>query len=645
MNRTKLIFGSLVVALILLLLLNILVDTTLTGARLDLTEGNLYTLSEGSKKIVRGLDEPITARLYFSDGLAAGLPELVSYAQRVRELLEEYESVSGGNLRLELVDPEPFSEAEDEAVAAGLRGAMGPTREMIYFGLVISNSVDERELIPWFDMQRENLLEYDVSSLIHRVGSSEQPVVAIMSGLPIDGGPPAMFPGAPPPAPAWYIVDQAREFFDVRFVLPSAPEIPAETAVLMVVHPKEFPDEALYAIDQYVLGGGHALVFVDPYCEVDQPPQDPNNPMAAMMASRLSDLGPLFAAWGIEMVPDRVLGDRQFALQIRAGTPDRPEVVHYVLWLALQEGQFDTADAVTSQITRINLGTAGILRPLAGAATTTVPLIVSSDDAAEIEATKVQFMPDPKAMLREYVPTGEALAVAMRVRGPAETAFPGGLGGSDDDPDADASEDEAEAGEQAGGHIERSERPINVIVAADVDMLTDRFWVQFQNFLGMRMVQQSANNGDFVINALENLSGSDDLISVRSRAGFSRPFVYMDELERQAEERFLEEEQKLQQKLSDTEQQINDLETQKGDGAASPGQVFLSPEQREAIDLFQAERIKIRKQLRNVQYALNKDIERLKAQLKLANIGLVPLLVLIAAVAQWSFRNRRRREG
>jgi ABC-type uncharacterized transport system involved in gliding motility auxiliary subunit len=432
------------------------------------------------------------------------------------------------------------------------------------------------------------------------------------------------------------ILTQMKQTFDVRMLSSDIDKVPADVDVLMLVHPKDLGTKTLYAIDQYVLGGGHALVFVDPHGESDQPPHDPQNPMAAMTAPRNSNLDKLFDAWGIEMVSGQLAADIDAATRVGLGGP-RSQSVEYVAWLSLKEDNFDKYDFVTSELKEITMASAGYFRvkdvkKTGGDDDNTsdsanddgvkfMPMIRTGSRAMSIPASSVQFRPNPVGLLDNYRPGKEKLTLAGRVTGKVKSAWPLG----------------APEGVSVENPLKESTGPVNVIVVADVDMLEDRFWVNVQNFLGQRIAIPRANNGAFVINAIDNLSGSNDLISLRSRANFSRPFERLKEIQRDAEKQFRNRETELQAKLRETEQKLQDMQRQKGSDAS----MILSPEQQREIKRFRAEQVKTRKELRNVQHELRKNIESLGSTLKFINIALVPLLIILFAIVMTIVRHKR----
>jgi ABC-type uncharacterized transport system involved in gliding motility auxiliary subunit len=565
------------------------------------------------------------------------------YAQHVRELLEEYARISAGKIKLEVVDPEPFSDAEDKAVAAGVQGVpMNAQGENLYFGLVGTNAVDTKEVIPFFDQRKERFLEYDVSRLLYSLAHPKKKVIGLVSSLQIQGG--FTFDPRtrqPQRTPAWQVIDQIRGLFDIKPIPAQFTTIPAEVDVLMLVHPKKLSDEALYAIDQFVMRGGRMMAFVDPLCEMDESQQQgqPTPP-----AERASDLSKLLDGWGVEVVPGKLAADKTLGLEVQAGT-QRPELVQFVVWLGLKKDQFNKEDPVSGQLSTMNFGTAGIIQeksapaaaaettpPPAGLHATITPLVHTTATAMEMPAEIMGMKTDPKNMLSMYVPGTKELVLAARLGGEVNSAFPNGA------PQSAAGA--MPPAPPATPSLAKSEGPINVILVADADMLADRLWVQQQNFFGQTMTHKFADNGDFVLSALDNLSGSTDLISVRARKEEARPFTLVDQMHKKAQDRYHLEEDALEKSLTETEQKLADLQTKKEGNA-----LVLSPEQKAEIEKFKGEYASTHKQLRTVRLNLNKDIETLGTKLKFINIGLIPALVSLGAVGLGALRASRRRRA
>jgi ABC-type uncharacterized transport system involved in gliding motility auxiliary subunit len=585
-----------------------LANRGLRGARVDLTANKLYTLAPGTKAIVANLKEPVNLYFYYTAKPAEQIPPIKNYATRVREFLQELASRSNGKLRLQFIDPEPSSEEEDRATEAGLRSLpVGPGGEQLYFGLAGTNSTDGKAVIEYFDNSKEQFLEYDVAKLIQQLANPRKAVVGWLTGLPMAG---SFDPQSGRPTDPWAIYEQAQQLFTVRPLDSKLTAIEPDVDVLVIVHPKNLPQPALLAIDQYALSGGRLLVFVDPSAEGDMEGVEPGNPLGAMGVDRKSSLAPLLAAWGVQFDNTKVLGDRGRGLAVTVRQGAAPSRHIGVLGLGADDAARD--DVVTGNLTSINFFTAGALQPVKGATTKFEPLLRSSADSALLGGEKFQMLMDPGTLLDDFKPAGQ-FTIAARVSGPIATAFP----------------NEAK--------IKAATKPLNAIVVADTDMLQDFLWAEVRSLFGQRVLNPIANNGDLVWNALENLAGSSDLISVRGRASFQRPFERVDALRREAENRFRNQEQRLDAELASTEQKLAELQSRRSDQAA----VILSPEQKAELERFGAERSRIRRELRAVKLDLNRDIEALGTRLKLANIVVWPLLVTLLALLYPAWRKRR----
>jgi ABC-type uncharacterized transport system involved in gliding motility auxiliary subunit len=632
MNKGILTSTSLIIAVVLLLAVNIVSNAVFKSTRVDLTENHLYTLSQGSKNILKTIDEPITLRFYFSQKLAIDIPGINSYAQRVRELLEEYQRIAGKKLNLKFIDPEPFSEAEDRAVAYGLQGVpVEDGKATLYFGLAGLNATDDKQIISFFQPEREEFLEYDITQLIYRLVNPEPKVIGLISTLPMQGTGIDPLHRQRSPEEPWMVMEQIGQLFQVRTLETDVETIPDDLDVLMVVHPKNLSEGTRYAIDQFVLRGGRTLIFVDPFAEADEPETDPNNPLAALRAPRDSNLPKLFAAWGVQMLEHKVAADLEAAQQIQARQGNRVVRLPYPVYISMDKDNFNAEDVITRKLGRVILASAGILQRTEGAKTEWEPLIETGKQSMAIDVNRLRFGADPEQILRDFQPEDRRLILAARITGSASTAYPEGRPKVDDAQDS--------AGDDAGTQLTESVGPINLIVVSDTDLLQDKFWVQVQNFLGQRIALPVAANASLVINALDNLSGSSDLISVRNRGRYTRPFTKLQAIQQEAEQRFREKEKELLARLRETEQKIRELQNKKQEGDV----LMLTVEQQEEIARFRAEKLKIRKELRHVQHELRKNIERLEAQLKFINIGLMPLVIGIGGVGISLYRIRRRK--
>ena len=615
---------GLVAVVVILLLINLLSGLFLKNLKFDMTADRLYTLSDGTQNILASLESPVTLNFYFSEKLFSAAPAIASYGKRVRELLEEYVLLSDGNLKLVVKNPEPFSDEEAEAMHYSLQGIpVDAAGSLAYFGLAAVNEAGDWKGIAHFQSEQEETLEYELSKLIYGLTNPKRPVVGLMSKLPIDGAAANAYVGK---TSEWFILSQLKRSFDVRMLDADLDSIPDDIDVLMVVYPRNVEEKTLYAIDQFVLGGGRALLFLDAFSEADvsidkleTKVEDYSTPIKDAIPRSLLD------AWGVELVQGFVAADRKAATRIKAriGGLERGEV-DYVAWLTLSKQNFNSSDFVTGKIQSLVMASSGVLRQSGNVDTVFTPLVETSDQSMPIDAASIQFFTSPEELLQMYTPGGKPFTLAARIRGNVSSAFPDGIEGVDDTQ-----------------RLKQSAEPINVIVVADTDMLRDMFWVSFQDFYGKRAAVPSADNDTFVINALDNLSGSNDLINLRSRGRSARPFVKVADLRAAADQEYRIKERILQEKLSEIGHKLKQLQQEAIAAANTGGKIVIGQEQLEEINKFREEHIKIRKELRNVQHALSKDIENLGVKLKIINIALIPLVVVIIAIILGVIRLRR----
>lgn len=609
-HRKTLSAAALPVLAILFICALLVINWALPGARVDLTQNRLYTLSPGTHNIIASLGEPVHLTLFWSDKGSADLPQVRAYATRVRELLQQIARQSDGRVQLEVIDPLPFSEEEDRAAALGLQAVpVGAGGESIFLGLVGSNAVGGEAVIPFLQPDKEAFLEYDIAKLVHELAQVRKPVVALISGLPLAGG---YDPASRQFLPAWAVYEQWTQLFDLRPLdSASLTEIAADTDMLLLVHPRRLSDDALYAIDQFVLGGGSIAVFVDPDSALDDAAAGMDEQQA-----RSSDLAPLFKAWHVIYDRNTVVLDEDRALPISVAAGQLPTRHPAIIGLTAQDLNGD--DVVTAQLDSINLSAAGHFELDAAAnGTRLVPLMQSSEQAMLVPAQRVRMASDPSILYEDYTPFHTHFVLAARLEGTLHSAFP-------DRDDA--------------GHLDASSQPAQILLVADTDLLSDRLWVQVQSFFGQRLLNAFANNGDFAVNVVDNMSGSSDLLSIRGRATAQRSFTRVESLRRQAEAQFRDKEQELQAQLAETEQRLLELQDAKhGEDA-----LIISAEQQAEIDRFLERKLEIRRELRAVRRSLDADIDALGTRLKLINIVLVPALLTLAALAFAVRRSRRR---
>ena len=584
----------------------------LSSARLDLTENHVYSLSQGSKQVLKEIEEPINLYFFFSDKASKNMTSLRNYANRVESLLSEYETSANGKLKLQVLDPQAFSEQEDQADQFGLTAAnIGAAGESIYMGLAATNAFDEQKVIAFFDPQKEGFLEYEISELIYQLSEPEPVNITLITDLTLKGGQNPMSGQVDPP---WTFLTQLEELYTVEQLTSEVISLPDNTEVLLLVHPKEYSDALLFAIDQYALSGGKILAFLDAHNESDQ---------MAMIAGPMpsessSNLQRLLNAWGGQFDSDNVLLDAMAGLDIRT---QEGGVTRHFGYVGFTTDQLDREDVLTSNLEVINGASFGVFSQIEGSETNWLPLVKSTQNSDLIDTDTYAMTQDPEQLAKAYQSDNQVYVLAARLTGRAKSAF-------------EQIPEEIELTE-----IVKSTENLNVILVGDTDMLADRFWVQQSNFFGQTIYTPFANNGDFIINAVENLSGSDALISIRSRGVFSRSFSKVDELTVIAEQKFREQEKILQQQLEETEQQLLQLQNQQ----VEVGALVISPKQQLAIDEFMQKKANIRKSLRDVRHQLDKDIESLGNWLKLVNIAIVPLiLTLLLALLRVFFRTKPR---
>ncbi|MBT0585755.1 GldG family protein [Alteromonas oceanisediminis] len=576
MNKSFSLTLASVVLAALFFALVVINNQALDSVRVDLTENQVYSLSDGSKQVIDELDEPINLYFFFSDSTSKGMTGLRNYANRVESLLREYAKYSQDKIRLHVIDPVPFSEAEDQAAQYGLTGAaIGQIGESIYFGLAGTNAVDDQQVIGFFDPQKETFLEYDISQLVYQLSDPEPVNVAVLTSIGVDGGQNPMTGQFEQPM---VFYTQLQQLFDVTKIDTDATEVPVDTDVLLVAHPKGINDTLLSSIERFATGDGRMIVFADPHYESDA--------MAMMggMGANASAF-PLLESWGISVTTDSVLLDASAGLEVR--TP-QGGVARHVGILGFNATMMDGDDVVTANLDSVNAASVGAITLAQNSELALQPLIRTTQNSQLVPSAVYAMTQDPQALARDFESDDKQHVVAARISG--------------------------NVGEQAS---------LNMIVIADADLLADRFWVQQSNFFGQSVFTPFANNGDLLTNATENLAGSDALISVRSRGTFARPFERVQALEVAAEAKFREQEELLQQQLAETEAQLAELQSQQGD----TGALVVSPEQQAAIDNFVQQRIDIRKALRDVRYQLDRDIDTLGNWLKFINIAVAPMLL------------------
>lgn len=630
--------------------------SSVTGVRIDLTEDRLYTLSDGTQRILDKMTEPVGLELYISQRLVKEVAIYGNYAGRVRDVVNEFAAASNGKVTVTEFDPEPFSETEDAAVATGVTGVpLDASGEKVYFGLAARVGT-RTGVIGFFQPQRESFLEYDLARLLEGLTNPKKPVIGVVTSLPIFG---AFMPqpGAPK---TWFIVDALKEGFDVRNIFDLKEDLSDDIDVLMLVH-ATLDDQDYYAIDQFLMRKGRLLVLADPYSELAAGAAQSGRPIAPPS----SNLNRLTEKWGVTVAEGQVAGDMNLARIVNAGTEGDVKPAPYLLWLTLKDAAIDNKDAVTRDINAINLASAGTITVADNATVKVEPLLATTPQSQTFDTGLINARaPNILDFVQKFKPGGTSLMLAARITGNVDSAFPDGPPKvkkpeevkppeTEDKkvpaaPEKKADEKPAETPEEDKWppHIAKSQAPVNVIMIADSDMLQEHFWVRVQDFFGQKVAQPFANNGDFIVNALENLAGSGDLITLRSRGTAQRPFTRVEALRIAADAKFRAREQVLVKRLADVQKKFEEAQG-KATGKTNEGEGVLTEDQQKAIDTEMAtlrtDLLEIRKELRSVQLELRKDIEALDSTLRFLNIGLVPILVGLFAIGLGVARTQRRK--
>ena len=619
--RSSVISGTgLVLAICLFIATIVLANTVLTTWRIDLTQNKLFTLSKGTINILNNLEEPVQLDFYFSQKAINDFPLLANYGIRVRDMLEELTTHAHGKLILNIIEPETFSEAEDQAVASGLRTvSVSANSDRVYFGLVGTNSTDDEKVIPFFQTNRESALEYDLTKLIYNLAYPDKRIVGVYSQLPIIGK------KGDQTAPTWTIVNALKEFFEIIDLNQNIDALNQKIDVLMLVHPKKLNTETLYAIDQYLLKGGKAIIFLDPLAEQDKTQPDAASPN--VMPILYSYLDEILEKWGLKISKEKIVADINAAMRVQASGPRGPQEIDYLPWLRFTDKNFNSDDFSTSELNIIHMGTVGAIENINEneIKVEITPLIQTSKQSTKLERDLILFQRDPTVILNNFKSDEKNHLIAARIRGKVQTAFPDGL-------PVDKNNEELMDDDFI------NEGNINVILVSDTDILADHFWIRKQDMLGVSVPQPIANNGDFVINSIENLSGSTDLINLRGRGKYSRPFERVEAIRKEAEAEFREREKELQVALQETENEIRKLQQEQGNEKS----YLLNNKLTAEIEKFRNERLATRKELRSVQHDLRKNIEKLGSQLRFINIGLIPLLITLLALIIGIYRANRR---
>ena len=620
-NKLPLIF---LLAIISFLSFNVLNKNFFKNLRFDLTRYNVYTLSDGTKSILKSIKEPLDFKLFYTKQIGNLNPVYQIYYDRVKEILEQYVLLSNNKIKLKILNPKPFSDEEDKAVEYGLQGAEIMAGVYGYFGLIATNSTDDEEKIIFFQPDRSPFLEYDLSKIVTNLANPNRRIVGLYTDLPMLGtfNPLAKSETAAT-APPWAVYTQMKEFFEIKRIHEKTRSIPDDLELLMLVHPKKIPDRLIYMIDQFVLRGGKLLVFIDPNSETESFSPDADQ----INGSNSSYLSELLEKWGVELAKNKVVGDLLSARRVEIGASDQPSVTDYLAWLDIKKDHMDDTHQATSKVQRLTFATSGFLKNnKKNNKINFKRLVWSTTQSMQIDVSEV-ISPDPTTLLRNFVPSNEELTLVAEIKGSFLTNFPDGPPVTNRKDDFDKNK-----------HINESIKPTTLVVLADADMLYDEYWLKYEQ---SGEVLPIANNADFTVNLLEYLNGTEDLIGLRGKGVSSVPFIKVEKIQKEAEQKFRSKEQELLEKLNNYQSKLENI--QKGSGEDEEN-TLLTKEENLEIDKFREEMIFVRSELRKVQNALRKDIEKLDSTLKFFNIFLVPILLVIISVVLGFIERRKRHQ-
>ncbi|MBC8176053.1 MAG: GldG family protein, partial [Deltaproteobacteria bacterium] len=555
----------------------------------------------------------VTIKFFYSQSNPDIPANIKIYAKEVKDFLSEYKHAGKGRIKVEIYDPKPDSDEEEWAEKYGIQPMRTPGGK-IYCGLVFV-SADQEDVIEWLDPDKEQVLEYDLTSIIQGIQSDKKMVVGIITSLPVFGTVGRPTRQTQRTEKEWLFITEMKKIYDVRQINPSIQKIDPLLNLLLVVFPKNLSPQLEYAIDQYVLSGGKALIFVDPFCVSDR-----SQGQRQFIRSSGASLDKVFKAWGVSMDSTKAVADFDQPTQVRTGDNSMEE---NPLMISARGEAFNKNAVITAGLESMLFPIAGAIKKSGDVDSEFEPLVHSSRNSALMDAFKAYL--GVEAIKKDFTPAGERFNIAVRLRGKFKTAFPEGQPNSKD----------SEGKKWA--HIKEGKKPATIIIVSDADMLADQFYVQRRNVLGLVISEMFNDNLNFLSNASEILTGSDDLIGLRSRGKFERPFTAVVKLKRTAQERWLTKENELVKQMEETTQKLRQIEEQKDVSQ----EMILSPEQEVEITKFKEQRQKINRELKQVRRNLRASIETLGATLKGINIFLMPFLVALIGIGFAIYKHRK----
>lgn len=616
------------------------------GFKVDITEQKLYTLSDGTRSILGKLRQPIKAKLYYAKTAALKGPDQIrffnDYFQYVNSLLEEYAVEAKGMFELEIIDPRPFSDEEVQATRYGLKRFPITDEENFFFGLVIQTQFGVEKVIPFFSPDRQKFIEYDISYLIDTAITRQKKRIGILSSLPVMGDDVTGYMAQmmrmqnQTPKPAWTLVGQLRQQYEVKSVATDANEI-SDIDILLVIHPKNLSEQTLFAIDQYVLKGGRTIVCVDPHCFMDQP--DRRMMQMGMPPSSSSELNVLLATWGLEMPANTFAGDIELALKSSLSANQRPETI--IGFLGLNPACFSDDNVITAELNQVRVLFSGILREV-GADDPNEPKIerrplvmtTSRGNSFKISSPYEMMMLNPRALMDKFIEGVKPVTMAYYVTGRFKSGFPNGIEIEVDEPEPKDPNDVKKIKKTITG-IKQAEQDCAVVVFADVDFISDM--LAYRNaFFGKMVI---GDNSALILNAIEDLSGSSDLIAIRSRGNFRRPFSVVKAIEEQAEAETAMEVAKINMNIASFNKELRDIisNVKEGEEDLIGGEIIKKKRELE-VKILNAER-----QKRKVNMARRELIDGLGRKLQNINMLTIPTAIFVIAMILYIRRSVRKR--
>ena len=617
-GKTVFSVGGAVLVLVIVVAINILVSRT--TLRWDATADGLYSLSQGTRTILAELDQDVAFKVFYSRHVVNVPAQIKTFAQRTIDFLSEYEQHAKGRISVEIIDPKPDSEEEEWAIKYGMKGLSLPTGEPLYLGLV-AVAADQEETIPFLDPTREIRLEYDLTRMITRVMTPDRMKIGIFSSLPVFGAGAMnmVMGGGRPDMEPWFFIQELGKSYDLIDIAGDADRIDPTVDLLVLFHPKNMSDTLAFAVDQFILGGGNAIVFADPLSLMDDPRMGPGGSVPKT----------LFEAWGITLDAGLAIADYNYATRLR---DQNNQVETNPMWLSTQAGAFNTDNLITANLESMLLPVAGAIEVLPDSPVAIEPLILSSPNNQMVDAAS--HMMDVEILWRDFSPSGVVRNLAVHLSGRFPTAFPQGRPVVDSaagptEPETDAAESDRPLKEGTAASV--------IVVVADSDLLYDGYYLSQQNLLGYTISNIFNDNLNFLLNACEMLTGNPALIGIRSRGTVERPFTRVQALELKAQDRWLSQEQALVRQVEETNATLRLLEQQKD----ASQRAILSEEQEQEIARFQEEKLRINRELKTVRRNLRAEIEQLGAVVKFFNIFFIPLLIGIGGVLFAIVRRRK----